>query len=308
VDLSVRRVVAALSVGFTTVTAPHAAASAEPLSPPGARHSPYTREIVEHLSAILQRGGGRRDVFVKIGDSITYHPGFLGCFAQPDRVVWGDHEALAPTLAFFSVTRADRDHFSWDRPSKAARIGWSTFGALGTPGYSPLRREIKAVKPAFAVVMLGTNEVYPNGVGNYRVNLRRVIRAVVDEGVVPLMQTIPPRGDDRALDRLVLEMNDVARELAEQERVPLADYGGALRSVPHFGLGPDGIHPDAASGLATAEAGRRGVPRTEARPCSFDAEGLGHGQNLRNLITLEALDRARRFLLEGAAPEQTIGR
>lgn len=259
-----------------------------------------TREVVDHLSAILARGGGHQDVFVKIGDSITFHPGFLGCFVRSDAITWGGHEALLPTVAFFSQTRADRDHLSWDRSSRAARIGWSTFGALGTPAHSPLRLEIQAVKPAFAVVMLGTNEVYPGGIGNYRKNLGRVIRAVVDEGVVPLLQTIPPRGDNRSLDRLVVEMNEVVRELAQAERVPVADFGGALRPLLRFGLGRDGIHPDAATTTVTDD---RGHTTIEPRPCAFDAESLAHGQNQRNLLTLEALDRARRFLIERATPE-----
>jgi hypothetical protein len=273
--------------------------------PPTARHSPLTAEVVTYLQGILRRGGGRPEVFVKIGDSITYHPGFLGCLAHPETIVWGDHGDLATTRAFFSTTRADRTHLSWDRPSQAARIGWSTFGALGTPGYSPLRREIQAVKPAFAVVMLGTNEVYPGGVGNYRKNLGRVIRAVIDEGVVPLLQTIPPRRDDRALDRIVVEMNVVVRELAEAERVPLADYGAALRPLPRFGLGSDGIHPDAATALAAADVATAGAVKAHlaSRPCAFDSASLAHGQNQRNLLTLEALDRARRFLIDGAPPE-----
>jgi hypothetical protein len=37
--------------------------------------------------------------------------------------------------------------------------------------------------------------------------------------------------------------------------------------------------------------------------CWFDTNGLTEGMNQRNLITLEAIDRARRFLVENETPE-----
>jgi hypothetical protein len=252
-----------------------------------------TAEIVDRLGAVIARGGGRPDVFAKIGDSITVNPGFLGCFARNEAVSLGPHEALAETVRFFSQTPASGSTLSWERPSKAARIGWSTFGAIGTAGYSPLREEIRAVRPALAIVMMGTNEVYAGGVRNYRFNLRRMIQAVLGEGVVPIVSTLPPRADSPALDAIVVEMNHVVREVAESEQVPFVDYGAELRALPHKGVGPDGIHPVASTHPETREL----------VPCSLDARSLESGLNVRNLVTLEALDRARRFLFKGETPE-----
>ena len=255
--------------------------------PEGARHSPMTADIVEHLRAVVARGGGRPDVFVKIGDSITVTPGFLTCFARPADVDLAGRDDLIETMAFFSRTFADRDHLSWDRKSSAATIGWSTFAAIGGSMHSPLRDEIRAVRPALAIVMMGTNETYGGGVANYERNLRRLVRMIVAEGVVPIVSTIPPRRDSRDLDAIVVQMNAVGHEIAESEAVPLVDYGGELRKLPRFGLGWDGIHPIAREGHA----------------CALDDGSLANGLNLRNLMTLEALDRARRFLFAGAPPE-----
>ena len=274
----------AVLVGLSLVSSSARAATPYPA---GIRHSPFSAEIIARLQAVVAKGGGRRDVFVKIGDSITVHPGFLGCFATVDETDLAGRADLADTVAFFSRTSADGTHLSWDRKSKAAHIGWSTFGALGTTAYSPLREEIRAVRPAFAVVMMGTNEVHGGGVGNYRHNLRRLVQSVLGEGVVPIVSTIPPRGDSADLDAVVRRMNGVVREIAEAEQVPLVDYEGELRRLPKLGLGPDGIHP---------------LPRP-GRACALSGEALLYGLNVRNLITLEALDRARRFLFDSARPE-----
>ncbi len=267
------------------------AARAEAASyPEGERHSPMTREVVERQKAVVADGaakGARPDVFAKIGDSITVHRGFFQCFSDAADLDWGDHGELEDTRAFFSRTRADDEHDSFSRKSRAAGIGWSTFGALGGTTHSPLRAELLRVRPALAVVMLGTNETYGGGVPNYRKNLRRLIAAVLDESVLPVLSTIPPRRDSRDLDALVIQMNAVVRELAEEERLPLVDYGAELRRLPGFGLGPDGIHP--------AVAGKR--------PCALDEPHLSGGVNVRNLVTLEALDRVRRFVLGDAPPE-----
>lgn len=258
--------------------------------PEGARHSPMTREIVARQKAVVSRGkelGARPDVFAKIGDSITVHQGFLHCFAEARDADLGDHEALLPTISFFGKTTADGDHVSFARKSKAAGVGWSTFGALGHARHSPLHIELGRTKPAFAVVMLGTNETYGGGVPNYQRNLRRVVQEILADGVLPIVSTIPPRRDSRDLDAIVVEMNRVVREIAESEVVPFVDYGGELRKLPGFGLGPDGIHP-----VAHAK-----------RPCDLRDEGLAGGVNVRNLVTLEALDRVRRFVVEDQTPE-----
>jgi hypothetical protein len=267
------------------VAAP-AVSSAEARYPAGARHSPMTAEVVERLRGVIAAGGGRQDVFVKIGDSITVHGGFLTCFSR-NAFDLGNHAELADTIRFFSRTPADREHLSWDRKSRAATIGWSTFAAIGSEAHSPLRDEIRAVKPALAIVMMGTNETYGGGVGNYEKNLGRLVRMVLAEGVVPIVSTIPPRRDSRDLDGIVVQMNAVVRDVAEREQIPLVDYGGELRKLPGFGLGLDGIHPLA----------------REHHPCALDDASLVNGLNVRNLMTLEALDRARRFLFEGEAPE-----
>lgn len=268
------------------------AAAADPVapalrSPAGAIHSPMTRSVVEHLRAVLARGNGRPDVFVKIGDSNTVNTAFMGCFAGED-VKLGEHAALAPTIAHFRAAALD-GRASFNRVTEAARVGWLTGNVLAG-GPSGLDRELDALRPAFAVIMLGTNDNRPGGFEPFSKNLAEVVDRALARGVVPLLSTIPPRADNAFAAARVPEFNAVIRSLAESRQVPLMDLYSALLPLRSQGLSSDGVHLTVAG---------KGSPRG----CLLTPAGLRQGMNVRNLVTLTALDRARRFVLEGEAPE-----
>ncbi len=249
--------------------------------PYGARHSPLTTSIVTRLKAVRAKGAGRADVFAKVGDSITVNPGFLACFAKAD-VNLGAHAALAPTVAFFKQTPAAAAATSFDRVTLAAVVGWSASKAAGGSP-SPIEQEVAAIDPAYAVVMLGTNDTYEQGVAILDRYLRLGVDQLLAAGVVPLLSTIPPRGDKADANRLVPEMNAVVRAVAEERGVPMMDYWQTLAALPEYGLSADGVHPQ-----VYVSGG--------ARPCWLTDAALSEGVNQRNLITLEALDRARRVI------------
>jgi GDSL-like Lipase/Acylhydrolase family len=270
------------------LAAPRAEAQQAARYPEGPRHSPMTAPVVERLRQVLAVSPGRRDVFAKIGDSNTANTTFLTCLAGGD-VELGARADLAATRAFFGG-RADDRRTSFDRTSLSATKGWLA-GQVVAGSPSPLVREIDAVTPAFAVVMLGTNDDRPGGVEVFARNLPRVVDGALARGVIPLLSTLPPRNDAPAADARVLELNRVIRALAESRQVPLMDLYAALLPLPRHGLVADGIH--------LASVWESGTPRA----CRFTPAALEKGMNVRNLLVLEALDRARRFLVQGEAPE-----
>jgi hypothetical protein len=147
--------------------------------------------------------------------------------------------------------------------------------------------------------MFGTNDTSATGFFAFERNLRADIDALLGLGVVPLVSTIPPRGDSTAADALVPEMNAVIRALAQARQLPLMDLHATLVGLPDYGMSPDGVHPQAYRSPS-------GV-----RPCWFTPEALQKGMNQRNLLVLTALDRVRRMVLEGepaeAAPPALAG-
>lgn len=246
--------------------------------------------VVRRLKAVLAKSDGRTDVFAKVGDSLTVNSYFLGCFNGRD-VRLDKYKNLEETRAFFTTNLVDRSRSSFDRSTLAAKVCWSSSAVVaGDP--SPLAREIKAINPAFAVVLIGTNDTYPSGVALLEKKLLEIVDYSLEHGVVPLLSTLPHRRDSSEARALVPKMNGVIRSIAQEKQVPLMDLYTALAKLPREGLGKDGIH------LAAFENGA-------ARGCWLDDRALQKGINRRNLLTLEALDRARRFLLENEPPEPT---
>ncbi len=257
--------------------------------PEGRIHSPMSAAVVARLKRVFAFSGGAMNAFVKIGDSNTANPGFSSCLAGKD-IKLGAYASLETTRRFFGAHKVDSLHTSFDRVSLAAGVGWLTGKVLsGAP--SLLEREISAVRPAFAIIMLGTNDNRVGGFDAFARNMAQVIDKTLALGVVPIVSTIPPRSDSPTASARVLDYNRTIRALAEDRQVPLVDLYSALLPLPRRGLVDDGIH------LATLFT--RGSPRG----CWFGSEALKKGMNMRNLVMLTALDRSRRFLVENEAPE-----
>lgn len=283
--------------------------------PPGRTQSPITQDVVNTLQAIAASPAGRtRDpgVFMKVGDSITVNTGFLGCFAYPDFVEdyaapepypWfnyvdlGGRAALRNTVSFFRQAPVGAAT-SFDRVSAAAQVGETAAWALqGAP--SPVDQELAATNAAYAVIMYGSNDIYYGaGAGgavdakaaHYYANLLALVDALMARGVIPILTTMPPRTDDPRYLDIVPVFTGIARVIAQGRGIPLIDYHRemmALGAQRGFGLGPDGLHPTVAGYNAA---------------CHFSAADLGYGMNIRNLFTLQALDRVKRVMVDGAGP------
>ncbi len=241
--------------------------------------SPITPFVAANLRAIAQAGAGQNDaVFIKVGASATVSSQFLHCFAG-DAIDLDGRDALQATIDFFTAE-------AWDRDSLAATVGWSAGAALsGDP--SPLDDELAAMTPRFAVIMFGTNDIQLGNIHRYGENLLDIADQLIAAGVVPLFTTIMPRDDSADADLEVPRYNAVVRAVAQARQVPLIDYERELRPLPDHGIGGDGIHPTSVGG-----------------GCDLTAAGLAGGYNIRNLITLQTLDRMRAVVLDGGdAPD-----
>ena len=254
--------------------------------PAGALHSSMSPAVVARLSSVLSATTGQKDVFAKVGDSITVDNNFLDCYAGTD-VMLDSESALEPTRTWFNQTAVSGSNTSFDRTSLSATVGWSA-GAAITGSPTPIQQEATAINPAFAVVMFGTNDTSATGFWTFEKNLRGVVDQLLGLGVVPLLSTIPPRGDSTAMNALVPEMNAIIRAVAQYRQIPYMDYWQTLTGLPQYGLAGDGIHPQVFTG---------------GHGCWLTPSALQFGCNQRNRVTLESLDRVRRFLVAGTAAE-----
>ncbi len=246
-------------------------------------HSPITESVQRRLRAIAATGTGAGTVFSKVGDSQTVvESGFMTCFAGTS-VDLAMHADLRETHAHFRAGRVEG--FSpYERRSLAAVVGWSATAAIaGSP--SPLDQELSAAAPRYAVVMYGSNDSQLRDLPRYGEALWQIADRAIARGVIPIFTSAPPRGDSAIADGWIPRYAHVARAVSQARQVPFIDLERQLRAIPGFGLGGDNLH----------------LSRSPRGACQFAEPELRYGQNQRNLRTLEALDRARRALLPGAA-------
>jgi GDSL-like Lipase/Acylhydrolase family len=257
--------------------------------PAGILHSAMSPAVVDRLSLVLSSGGERPAVFAKVGDSITADTHFLSCFAGTDLMLQSS-SGDEPTRQYFAATDLGGTT-SFDRVSLAAGVGWHATTELVSP--SPLTQELDAIQPGFAVMMLGTNDTDPSNANflyAFESNLTADVDALLSRGVVPLLSSIPPRGDDATINAAVPEQNAVVRAIAQHRQIPYMDFWQTLIGLPSYGLGGDGVHPQVyVSGTAHG--------------CWFTDPALQFGVNQRNKLVLDALDRVKRAVVDGTLSE-----
>lgn len=266
------------------------------------------------LRAVHERGlaaGNRAGVFMKAGDSITYSTSFLVDVARgPKYLNLAGRDGLAPVVAYYARTTwplsFDNDgrpdvgrgvENSFTRRSLASANGWTTDQALvrnptgPVPGcWAPLDNslmcEVAQIRPSVAVVMFGTAEMRWGRPDSLEAGLLAIVADLKEAGVVPILSTIPPTAPGHATEGKVADFNEVIARVAARTGTPLANYWRALQDLPDHGVSIDGLHPSA--------------PPDGGSTADFSAEGLRYGYNVRNLVTLQALDAVTRAIEPGA--------
>jgi lysophospholipase L1-like esterase len=252
--------------------------------------------VSQNARQIFLRGqqlGNRADVFSKVGDSITsgtYPPDspFLVPIGN-GKYNLDQYGNLQSVIDYFSRTKA-RDANSFANTSLAARAGWASWMAMTIPKYptapchkdeTPLACEYRIVKPAAAIIMFGTNDVRLSSLATYEKYMRLIIETSIQNGIVPIVSTIPAIKAEWGVNRAE-QYNAVVIKLAREYDVPLLDYYAAMKTLPYDGLAADGVHPSLPPTLQTA---------------FFTQKNVGYGYTLRNLTALQALDTVWREVL-----------
>ncbi len=240
--------------------------------------TPRAREIYLKGKSL----GNRANVFSRVGDSITASPLFLTPIGENRYDLGAFTAELLPVVQYFLPANA-RAGNSFANPSLAAGNGWGADRIIQA-GYAytdvcgnevQLVCEYKRVRPALALIMIGTNDSGGVAPQEFTANLRHILDISIDMGVLPVLSTIPPKRNDSWNAARAEEWNGIIRGLAEQYMIPLWDYWYALQGLPNLGLSPDGIHPS---------------EPPDGRSCHFTAQNLNYGYTVRNLVALRALD------------------
>jgi hypothetical protein len=238
-----------------------------------------TRAHVRELFARGAAAGLRPDVFSKLGDSITES----GSFAQDIGHGWyelGAFTSLEPVIAWFRRrTPRGQEENSFTRASAAATAGWESSQLLEGGDRCPVERELQAMRGAFTVLMVGTNDAERSGAATLEANLTQIIDRVERRGVVTLLSTIPSHHGTPSARAEAEVINRRIRAMAAARHLPLIEYHDAMASLPSEGVSDDLVHPSVF------------VDNGDTRAAVFTDEGLRYGYNVRNLLLLLGLRR-----------------
>ncbi len=246
--------------------------------------SPIDAAQLRALREIAERSDSLRDnVFAKMGGSSIASRAFLHCFTSR-QIDLGAHDHLQDTIDFFRQGNAGGGN-PFTRESLAARVGWSL--RQGLTGRPPrVVQEVRATKARFALAFFGGNDVQGRNPITFGERLEKMLSFLVDRGVVPVVGSTTPRGDDPTMDQWARRYNLVSRGIARAWKLPYVDFYSAAAELPNRGLAGDGVHPN------VHREGRR------TRPCWLNDEAVRSGFNARNLHTLELLHRLRTTLFD----------
>ncbi len=230
-----------------------------------------------------QARGNRSNIFTTVGDSLTDTPYFLRTI--PNGFDLGQYGYLLPVIQFFNADTGLGNAFA--RRAISTRAGWSTFsvvveqhpdlGGTCNPGELALECEYRLTRPAYALIMIGTNDAPAFGADQYRANMTRIIEISIANGVVPILSTLPPRAE---FNERIIEYNAVMLQLSQAYGVPITDLYSALINLPNRGLDADGVHLSI-------------PPGAPATTMIFNSTNLQYGTTMRNLTALQALEQVR---------------
>ena len=129
--------------------------------------------------------------------------------------------------------------------------------------------------------MFGTNDVRLSSLATYEKYMRLILEASIQNGIVPIVSTVPPIKAAWGVSRAE-QYNAIVIKLAREYDVPLLDYYSAMKTLPNDGLAADGVHPSLPPTLQTA---------------FFTQKNIQYGYTIRNLTALQALDKVWREAL-----------
>lgn len=239
---------------------------------------PVLPAVSEEMQALYRRGQLTRNnprAFSRIGDGEISAEWFFTMFDQGEgRYDLGPYGDLAPAIEYFRG--------SFGRTGTAARRGFNTERildpALGDPGLcqageSPLTCELRLQQPAFAILSLGTNQVWQSE--EFERGMRQILELLISQNVIPLLST---KGDNLDGDHRI---NRTIACLAQEYNVPLWNFWAAIQPLPNHGLQPDLEH--LTYGITDFD----------------DERAMQSAWTWRNLTALQALDAVWRAVTAG---------
>lgn len=257
--------------------------------PPPVEEGPISNRV-RQIFALGQEMGNNSRVFIKVGDSTTEQQAFMIGFGSGEYNL-GSYTDLQASLDYFSPDAFTRDSLASESAFNSASV-LDSFRVpeegidICQPGEKPLECEIRVMKPAFAFILFGGNEVrsFDMGLDVYSNQIQQLIDVTTTRGVIPILTTFPHAPD---FHENATAYNEALRSIAADQQIPLIDLEAAVLPLPKGGVSDeDGFH--------MSMRGVRGDITDNW--IMLNGEEKQYGATLRNLLTLQMLDMLRREL------------
>lgn len=246
-------------------------------------------DVLRQIFARGQATDKRANVFSKIGDSMTAgrYSSYLSMIGHWQYDL-DSYSYLQPTVDLYMSGETIPGFNAFNHISFAAGNGWlaSSLLAESVPGCesgeAPVACEYRRSKPSVALIMIGTNDSGGVPLADYRAQLQQIIQISLDNGVIPVLSTLPPKRLNPLVDgRIESEFNPTILNLAQEYGLPYIDLWGALQQPGVQALAPDGVH------VAEPPSGK---------PTYFWPQNMYYAATIRNVLTLQMLTLLRQAL------------
>jgi hypothetical protein len=209
------------------------------LSPDDWQNWPVVPTVSPEMKVLFQHGlakGNNPAAFSKIGDGEISTVWFLTQYDM-DSINYrlGSHTELEPVIKHFSG--------SFGRVGPAAGRGYNTTIILGpvlagtkdcNPGEAHLDCELRVYHPSFAIISLGTNQIWEPEV--FEPGLRQIVEGLLQAEVVPILST---KADNKEGN---YRINTIIARLAYEYNLPLWNFWRVVQPLPSHGLQADNEH------------------------------------------------------------------
>jgi hypothetical protein len=226
---------------------------------------------VEPMRKVHAKFTGQSGTVAQFGDSITITMAFFVPLQYGIRNVPADVKPAHDWIRGYVQGRCWR---GWKGPQFGNEGRTTTAWAM-----QHMDEWLERLNPEVAIIMWGTNDTYRGPrPPKYTDNLRAIVQKCLDNGTVPILNTIPPKGGQARNEKervLVESFVDAARTVAKEKQIPLIDFYKEMldRQPKDFAttLLGDNLHPS--------------YPQEHRQ--SFSEESLRQsGYTLRNYLTL----------------------
>jgi hypothetical protein len=209
------------------------------LSPDDWQNWPVVPTVSTQMRVLFQHGlalGNNPAVFSKIGDGEISTVWFLTQYDMNlENYHLGTHTELLSVIEHFSG--------SFGRVGPAAGRGFNTTIILNpvmdgrkecNPGETHLDCELRVYHPSFAIISMGTNQVWQPEI--FEPGLRQIVETLLKAEVVPILST---KADNLEGN---YRINTIIARLAFEYNLPLWNFWRVVQPLPDHGLQADLEH------------------------------------------------------------------